>query len=175
MDEIGIPHPEVPLSSSCAPRTIENIDQWAILGSLIKQPFVQRSTYSSTIAVPDPRDLLDIQSLAQVLEDLLGDRIHRIWRVLWKPSLEIDFIAVVIVDIQGITLQDIRDDGEESTRGEAVRDELDVLVDAEDVAEDEDGFFGRVGGGPCEVDVNCWRVGTGSACDEGGLEWKDEM
>lgn len=93
--------------------------------------------------------------------------------MLRKPTGNIDSPVVEIVEGQGVTVQDIRDDGEESAQGEAVRDELDVLVDAEDVAEDDDGFFGRVGGGPCEIGVNCWYVGIGSTC--WGLEWKDEM
>jgi hypothetical protein len=134
---------------------------------------MQRSTYSSAIAVPDPCDLLDLQSFAQVLDDLVDDRIHDFWQVLREPTGNIDPSVVEIVEGQGITVQDIRDDGEESAQGEAVRDELDVLVDAEDVAEDDDGSFGRVGGGPCEVGVNCWYVGIGSTC--WGLEWKDEM
>lgn len=102
----------------------------------------QHSTYSGAIAVPNPCDLLDVQSLAQVLDDLLDDRIHGIWQVLREPGRKIEFPVIELVSGEGITVQDIRDDSEESTRGEAVSNQLGVLVDAEDVAEDDDGLFG---------------------------------
>lgn len=125
---------------------------------------MQESTYSSAITVPNPCDLLDVQSIAQVSNNLLDNGIHGIRRVLWEPSGEIYFLVIEIVSGQGVAVQEIRDDGQKSTCGEAVGHQLGILVDAEDVAKDDDGLFGRVVGGACEVGVNYWYVGIGSTC-----------
>lgn len=81
-----------------------------------------------------------------------------------EPCGDIHILLIEIVSGQGIAVQQIRDDGEQAARGEVVGYQLDVLVDAEDVAEDDDCLFGRVVGGTGEVDVNCWFVGIGSLC-----------
>lgn len=128
-------------------------------------------TYFSAKAVANPSDLRDPQSLAQVSNDLRDDGIHGIRRVSLEPGGDIYILVIEIIGGQGVAVEQIRDDGEQAARGEVVGDQLDVLVDTEDVAEDDDCLFGRVAGGTGEVDVNCWFVGIGSLC-VGGLEWE---
>lgn len=110
----------------------------------------------STEAVPHSCDLLDLQGLAQVSNDLLDDRIHSIWQMSLEPAGKIHILVVEVFNGHCITVQQVRDDSEESTRGEVVSDQLDVLVDAEDVAKDDDRVFGRVIGGARKVGINCW-------------------
>jgi hypothetical protein len=97
-----------------------------------------------------------------VSNDLRDDGIHGIRRVSLEPSWDINILVIEIVSGQGIAVEQIRDYSEQAARGEVVGDQLAVLVDAEDVAEDDDCLFGRVVGGTGEVDVNCWFVGIGS-------------
>lgn len=90
------------------------------------------------------------------MRDNLGhDRIHAVGHVLREPRWEIDCLRGEGFEGQGVAVEEIGDDSEVAARGEAVGHQLGVLVDAEDVAEDDDGFLGRGVGGARDVGGDC--------------------
>lgn len=120
-----------------------------------------RSTYLATEAVSNTANPLNTQLLPQVLDGRLDDRVDMGGLVLREPSLKVDLAGLEVLDLDRIALEEIRDDSQVALGGELVRDELAVGVDAEDIAQDEDGLLGvLVVLGVGEVSLNWKRKET---------------
>jgi hypothetical protein len=64
--------------------------------------------------------------------------------VLRKPSGEIDIAGIHISDADLVTLEQIRDDGQEAIVGELIGEELGIGENAEDIGQEEDGLLGSL-------------------------------
>lgn len=120
---------------------------------------VLRRTYLSTKAVPNATDLLNSQLLAEVLDGGLDDGVDMGGLVVLEPGREVGLAVLEVVELDGVALEEVGDDGQVALGGEVVGDELAVGVDADDVGQDDDGLLGGL-----------VVLGVG----EVGLDWRGE-
>jgi hypothetical protein len=62
--------------------------------------------------------------------------------VLGQPSAEVNLARLHIGNADLVTLEQVRDDGQVSTPGELIGEELGVGVDAEDVGQEDNSLLG---------------------------------
>jgi hypothetical protein len=99
-------------------------------------------TYLSTEAVPNSTNALHTQSLTDILNRSLNNGINIRGLVLRQPGGQISLARFHIRDADLVTREQVRDDGQVSTLGELIGEELGVGEDAEDVGQEDDGLFG---------------------------------
>jgi len=112
-----------------------------------------------TEAVADSTDLLDTESLAQVLDGLVDDGLDIVGLVLGQPGGQVGLARLHDLEGDLVTLEQVRDDGQVAIVGELVGKQLGVGVDAEDVGQEEDGLFGALVLGVGDVAVD-YQVGS---------------
>lgn len=62
--------------------------------------------------------------------------------MLWQPRTQIGLAGFHVRDADLVALEQVRHDGQVAAVGEIVGEQLGIGEDAEDVGEEEDGFFG---------------------------------
>lgn len=112
-----------------------------------------------TEAVADSTDLLDTESLAQVLDGLVDDGLDIVGLVLGQPGGQVGLTRLHGLEGDLVTLEQVGDDGQVAIVGELVGKQLGVGVDAEDVGQEEDGLFGALVLGIGDVAVD-YQVGS---------------
>lgn len=112
-------------------------------------------TYLATKAIANSANLLHAESITNVLECGLDDGVDIIRLVLREPCTYINIARVHVADVDLVTLEKIRDDGQVAIVGELVGEELGVAENTEDVGQEDNSLIGVLvvlGGGNVGVD-----------------------
>lgn len=100
------------------------------------------NTNLATKAVPNTRNALDAQVLADVLDRRLDNGLDARGLVVGDPLREVNLAGLHVADVDGVTTEEVGQDGQVAIVGELVGEQLAVDKEAEDVGEDDDGLFG---------------------------------
>lgn len=100
------------------------------------------TTNLATKAVPNTRDALDAQVLADVLDCRLDNGLDARGLVVGDPLGEVNLAGLHIANVDGVATEEVGQDGQVAIVGELVSEQLAVDEEAEDVGEDDDGLFG---------------------------------
>lgn len=111
-------------------------------------------THLPTKAIPNTTNLLHAEVLTEIFDSRFAHRIHVRGLVVFQPTHQVHFAGVHVLRLDGVTPEQVGDDGQEATVGKLVGEELAVVVNAHDIGEDENGLFGVLVAGVGDVGVN---------------------
>lgn len=113
-----------------------------------------------------------------MLDGSLNNGVNNGRLVVGDPRRQVGLSRLHIGELDGVAAEEVRDHGEVAIVGELVGEELGVDVDAEDVAENDNGLLGRlVALGVDEVCLGCSgrMLGTGAKGGGGSLTSVDVL